>query len=130
LEARTTLGNVREFTMPHDTGLRIFLGQFLEQGIHRSLLGFSPSVGRAPLLIQTTFIANAERTAVVVAGMSDSDILGENGNDGAVATDVIVIRRVAEAGFASRYQRFLAEGAVAIIWRTFLTVDHFIMQSI
>ena len=46
--------------MPYDPGIRIVCRQILEQGEHRSLLRFSPSVIWTPLLIETTFIANAE----------------------------------------------------------------------
>ena len=46
--------------MPHDPGIRIVCRQILEQGEHRSLLRFSPSVVRTTLLIETTFIANAK----------------------------------------------------------------------
>ena len=48
-----------------------------------------------------------------MAGMSTTDILRENGDNGAVATDVVVIGGLAEAGLASRNQAFDAERAVA-----------------
>ena len=99
--------------MPNDPGIRILGRQFLEQGEHRSLLGLSPGVGRTPLLIQPTLVADTERATVVVAGMSPTDILWENGDDGAVATDIIMIGGLAEAGHASRNQVFDAERPVA-----------------
>ena len=99
--------------MAHDTGLGIFLGQFLEQGVHRGLLSSSPCIGRAAFLIETSLITNTNRTAVVVAGMSTTDILRENRDNSTIATDVIVIGGLAEAGLTSRYQGFLAEGTVA-----------------
>ena len=99
--------------MAYDAGIGIFCRQFLEQGEHGSLLGFSPGVVGTAFLIETTFVANAERAMVVVAGMSSTDILRENGDNGAVATDVVVIGGLAEASIACGYQGFDAEGAIA-----------------
>ena len=64
-------------------------------------------------LIETALVADAERAAVVMAGMSATDILGENGDNGTVATDVVVIGGLAEASIACGYQGFDAEGAIA-----------------
>ena len=46
--------------MAHDTGIGILCRQFLEQGEHRGLLGFSPGVIGMTFLIETTFVADAE----------------------------------------------------------------------
>ena len=48
-----------------------------------------------------------------MAGMSATDILGENGDNGTVATDVVVIGGLAEASIACGYQGFDAERAIA-----------------
>jgi hypothetical protein len=116
--AGTILGYVREFTMAHDTGIRILCRQFLEQGKHGSLLGVSTSVVRTTFLIETTFITDAERALVVVDGMSTTDILWENRDNGAIATDVVMIGGLAEAGHASCDQAFDAERAIAAGRRT------------
>lgn len=99
--------------MTHDAGIGILCRQFLEQGEHGSLLGFSPSIIGPTFLIETAFVANAERTAVVMAGMNATDILGENRDNGAIAKNVVVIGGLPEAGHASRNQAFDAERAVA-----------------
>ena len=112
-EARTILGDMRQFTMPNDPGIRILGRQFLEQGEHRSLLGLSPGVGRTPLLIQPTLVADTERATVVVAGMSPTDILRKNRDDRTVTTNIIMIGGLAEAGHASRNQVLDAERPVA-----------------
>ena len=104
--------------MAYDAGIGILCRQFFEEGEHGSLLGFSPGVVGTAFLIETTFVANAERAMVVVAGMSSTDILRENGDNGAVATDVVVIGGLAEAGNASRNQAFDTERAVAAGRRT------------
>ena len=99
--------------MAHDTGIGILCRQFLEQGEHRGLLGFSPGVVGTTFLIETALVANAERTAVIMAGMNTTDILRENRDNGAVATDIIMIGGLAEAGHTSRNQVLDAERAVA-----------------
>ena len=98
--------------MTHDAGIGILLGQFLEEGEHRSLLGFGPGISRTAFLVQTALVTDTERTTVVVTGMSTTDILRKDGDDGAVATDVVVIGGLAEAGFACGDQRFGAEWPV------------------
>ncbi len=118
LEARTILGYVRKFTMTHNVGIWILCRQFLEQGVHGSLLGLSPGIVWTPFLIETTFVANAKRATIVVAGMSTTDILRENRDDGTIATDVVVIGGLAEAGLASCNQALDTERAVAAGRRT------------
>ena len=46
--------------MTYDAGIGILCRQFLEEGEHGSLLGFSPGVIGTALLIETTFVADAE----------------------------------------------------------------------
>ena len=113
METGTVLGDVREFIMAYDAGIGILCRQFLEEGEHGSLLGVSTSVVRTTFLIEATFITDAERALVVVDGMSTTDILRENRDNGAIATDVVVIGGLAEAGHACCDQAFDAEGAVA-----------------
>ncbi len=95
--------------MAYDAGIGILCRQFLEQGEHRSFLGFSPGVIGATFLIETAFVANTEGATVVVAGMNATDILRENRDNDTVATDIIMIGGLAEAGHASRNQVLDAE---------------------
>ena len=104
---------MRNLTMAYDAGIGILCRQFLEQGEHRSLLGLSPGVIRMTFLIETALVADTEIATVVVAGMSPTDILRENGYDGTVTTDIIMIGRLTEAGHTSRNQVVDAEGLVA-----------------
>lgn len=99
--------------MTHDAGIGIFCRQFLEQGEHRGLLGFSPGIIGMTFFIETALVANAEGATVVVAGMSSTDILGKNWNDSTVATNVIVVGGLAETSVASRNQGFYREMTVA-----------------
>ena len=104
--------------MTHNAGIGILCRQFLEQGVHRSFLGFSPGIVGPAFLIKTAFVANAKRATIVVAGMSTTDILWKNRDDGTIATDVVVIGGLAEAGDASRNQALDTERAVAAGRRT------------
>lgn len=77
------------------------------------LLGVGAGVGGNAILIQTSFIDNAEAAVVVVTGMNALDVLGQQGNDIAIAADIVVVGALAIFGFATGYQVFHAEGAVA-----------------
>jgi hypothetical protein len=76
-------------------------------------LGFSASVGSNAVLIKTTFIDNTQRTVVVVTGMNALNGLGQQGNDIAIAADIVVVRTLAILGLTAGYQVLDAERAVA-----------------
>lgn len=97
--------------MADDAGLGVFDGQILQQVEHGLLLGLGASVGFFAVGIETALIADAEGTAVVVAGMSPTDVLGENGNYLAIQTNVIVVGGLAESSIACGNQGFDAERA-------------------
>ena len=99
--------------MAEDAGVRIITSKILQQLIERVLLGRSTHVVSMAVLVQTTFVDNAEGTVVVVAGVSALDILRQERNDIAVETDVVVVAALAVLGFATGNQVFNAEGAVA-----------------
>lgn len=79
------------------------------------LLGVGAGVGGNAILIQTSFIDNAEAAVVVVTGMNALDVLGQQGNDIAIAADIVVVGALAIFGFATGYQVFHAEGVVAFV---------------
>jgi hypothetical protein len=108
-KSRTNLGNVREFTVTDDASLRVLGGQILQQVEHGFLLGIGASIGNAAFSIDTALIADTEGTAVVVAGMSPTDVLGENGYYLAIHTDIIMIGGLAEAGIARGDEGFDTE---------------------
>ena len=47
--------------------------------------------------------------------MDALDALGQQGNDFAIATDIVVVAALAIFGFATGYQCFYAERAVALV---------------
>lgn len=97
--------------MADDAGLGVLGGQILQQVKHGLLLGLGTSVGSTAIGIKATLIADTEGTAVVVAGMSPTDVLGENGDYIAIQTDVVVVGGLAEAAVACGNQGFYAERA-------------------
>ena len=112
-EAGTGLDDMGKFVMTYDTGIGVLRDEVLEEGEHRCLLSLGPGIYSTAFLIQTSLVADAERTTVVVAGMSPTDILRENGDYVAVTTDIIMIGGLAETGHACGDQVVDAEGLVA-----------------
>ena len=112
-ETRAILGYMRQLAVTHDTGRRIFGLEFLEELVHRVLLSFSAGVSRLAILIKTTFIADAKRAMVVVAGVYALHRLWQQRDDVAIAQDVVVIRALSVLGFAGSDEGFNAERAVA-----------------
>lgn len=55
--------------MAHDAGVGILLGQVLQELVHSMLLGFGASVGGVAFSVDTSFVADADRTVVVVPGV-------------------------------------------------------------
>ena len=101
--------------MPHDAGLRVFGGEFLQQLVERVLLGFSAGVSGHAVFIETALVHDAEATVVVVAGMDALDAFGQQWNNVAIAAYVVVVRALAVLGFATGYQVFHAERDVALV---------------
>ena len=83
------------------------------------LLQLGAGVGSFALLVETAFVANGDGAVVVAYGMDALDTLGQNGDDGAVALNVIVVRGLAEALVAGIDQsgnckRLVAAGTGAV----------------
>ena len=104
--------------MAEDAGIGILRSQFLQQLVERMLLGFSAGVGFASLFIQAALIHDTQATVVVVAGMNALDGLGQQGDDVAIATHVVVVRALAVLGLTAGYQVLDAERAVALVAHT------------
>ena len=112
-ETWTVLGDVGELIVAEDAGVRIIISEILQQLIERVFLGHSTGVVSMAVLVQATFVDNAEGTVVVVTGVSALDILRQERNDITVNTDIVVVAALAVLGFAAGNQVFNAEGAVA-----------------
>ena len=112
-ETGTALGYVRQLTVADDAGIRILGSEFLQQLVKGVLLGLGASIGRLAVLIKTTLIDNAQGTVVVVTGMNALDCLGQQRNDIAIATDIIVVRTLAILGLAAGNEVLDTERTVA-----------------
>lgn len=86
--------------MADDAGIGILRPQIFQQAVHRPLLGLCPRVSGYALGIDAAFVADADGTAVVVAGMGPSDILWQDRYDLAVHPDVVMVGGLSEAAFA------------------------------
>ena len=95
--------------MADDAGLRVLGSQILQQVEHGFLLGLGASVGSAAFGIEAALIADSEGTAVVVAGVSPTDVLGENGYYLTIHPDVVMVGGLAEAGIARGDEGFDTE---------------------
>ena len=97
IEARTALANPREVAMAQDLGTGIVKGETVEEVFQRFLLGWSASVGRVAVLVETALIANADAVGVVVAGVSAHLAFWTTGIDHAILRNVIVVTDALEA---------------------------------
>ena len=112
-EAGTVLGDVGELAVAEDASVGIITSEILQQLVEGVLLGCSTRVVSMTVLVQATFVGNAEGTVVVVTGVSALDILRQERNDITVKTDIVVVAALAVLGFAAGNQVFNTEGAVA-----------------
>ena len=78
------------------------------------LLFLRASVVRLAFLIQTAFVADADGVGVVVLGMGALDGFGQQGDDIAIAADIIVVTALAVLGLACGNQGLHTEGTVAL----------------
>ncbi len=99
--------------MAEDAGVGIIISKILQQLIKGMLLGLGAGVAGSAVLVQATFIDNAEGTVVVVAGVNALGVLRQERNDIAVETDVVVVTALAVLGFTTGNQVFNTERAVA-----------------
>ena len=109
------LGDMRQLTVAENAGLGILGSEFLQQFVERVLLGIGASIGSNAVLIQTTFIDDTEGTVVVVAGMYTLDALRQQGNDIAIAADVVVVRALTILGHSASNEVLHTEGTIAFI---------------
>ena len=82
--------------MTHDDGLRIIQPEREEQIQQRLLLRFGARVGRSALAVESAFVADADRVAVVVLAVGARLLFRSSGMDMSVARDVVVVADVTE----------------------------------
>ena len=112
IEARTALANPREVAMAQNLGTGIVEDETVEEVFQRFLLGWSTSIGRLPLLVETTLVADSDAVGVVVAGVSPHLGFWTAGIDNAILRNVVVVADALEAsclvaGFQGFYREVL-----------------------
>ena len=100
--------------MTENASIGVLGSEFFQQLVKSVLLSFGTGVGGMAVLIESSLIDDAKGTIVVVTGMNALHVLGQQRNDVAIATDIVVVAALAIFGFATGYQCFYAERAVAL----------------
>ena len=101
--------------MTENASIGVLGSEFLQQLVKSMLLCFGTSVGGMAVFIESSLIDDAKGTIVVVTGVNALDVLGQQRNDVAIATDIVVVAALAIFGFATGYQVFYAERVVALV---------------
>ena len=113
-EAGALLSDMRQLAVAKDMGLGVLLYELFQERAQRGFLGLGAGVGSNAFFVQATLIGNAQRAVVVVAGMHTLHVLGQQGFDAAVTTDVVMIAHLTETGLARGDELLGAEGKVAL----------------
>ena len=95
VEARTGLARI-QVVMTHDDGLRIIQPEREEQIQQRLLLRLGARVGRSALAVESAFVADADRVAVVVLAVGARLLLRSSGMYMSVARDIVMVPDVTE----------------------------------
>jgi hypothetical protein len=94
-------------------GIRIVFGKGLQQFVESMLLSFCTGVGRTAFLIEPSFVDNAQGTTIVACRMDTLKGFREQGNDGSVKTDIVVVATLTELILSAFYQALHTEGLIA-----------------
>ena len=111
-EVGTGLGDMGQFAVAENLGIRVVHLQGLQQGPQGVLLGFGAGVSRMAVGEQTALVADTDRVGVEMAGMGTDEVLVPGLVGLSVAGDVIVVSREAEAGLMTGNERGDREWAV------------------
>ena len=99
--------------MTYYAGIGITPHQLLQQGIEGMLLLRRTRVIGMPLCVQTAFIDHTQGTTVVASGMDSLNGFGEQGNDGPIEADIVVVAALPVLANTAVYKLLHAEGLVA-----------------
>ena len=107
--------DARELAVAEDAGIWVVAGEIFQQLVEGVLLGLSAGVGRMALLIETSLVDDAKGAPVVAFDMDALDRLGQERDDTAIVTDIVVVGHLAVFLLSAVDQGFHAEGAVAAV---------------
>ena len=105
--------DAREFAMAEDASIRVVGCEGLQELVEGVLLGLGAGVGRMTMLIETSLVDDAKGAPVVAFYMDALDRLGQERDDTAIVTDIVVVGHLAVFLLSAVDQGFHAEGAVA-----------------
>ena len=92
--------------MSYNASPWVVLTQLFKKFVESMLLQLGAGVGSFAMFVKASFVADGYRAVVVTHGMNTTNAFRQNGNDTAVATHVIVVRRLAETFLACFYKSF------------------------
>ena len=107
--------DTRELTVTEDASIRVVGCEFLQQLIQGVLLGLGTGVGRMAVLVETSLIDDAKGAPVVAFYMDALDRLGQERDDTAIVTDIVVVGHLAVFLLSAVDQGFDTEGSVAAV---------------
>lgn len=96
IEAGAVLVDVGEVAMAEDAGIGVGFLQTAEQAQQGALLAGCAGVGGVAVLVEASFVADAERVLVVAYGVGTDQLLVARLVGPAVAGDVVVVARESE----------------------------------
>ena len=97
IEAGAVLVDVGEVAMAEDAGIGVGLLQATEQTQQGAFLAGRAGVGGVAMLVEATFVADAERVLVVAYGVGAHQLFVARLVGPAVACDVVVVARESES---------------------------------
>ena len=112
IEARAVLLHVRQVAMAKDTGIVVVNLQRAEQGHQGCLLFPRTGIGWFPFRCQATFVANAYRVLIVMAGVCPWQVLVPRLVHLSLTGDVVVVAGEPEVGVVTGDEILDREAAV------------------
>ena len=112
IKAGTGFLYVWQVSVTEDLSLWVLLLQSSQQLQQSLLLCFCPCVGRLPLFVQATLVADTERMFVIAFGVGTDELFMARLVCPTVASDVVVITRETEAVSMTADESYYRERAV------------------
>ena len=110
VKTRTVLVNTRKVAMAENLSVGIVRAERLQKFFQSDHLRLGSGVFRTAVLVQTSFVADADAVGVVALGVSTHLVLGTTGIERSVLGDVVVVTDGAETtGLVAGLQLFDGE---------------------
>ena len=114
IKRRTVFVNVWQIAVAQYLCIRIGEAEALQKRIQSLILGWSTRIGWLAVLVETSFVTDADAVGIVVTGMSAYLVLWTTWIEHAILRDVVVVADVLEAsclvaGFQLLYCEILVD---------------------